>query len=817
MYNSLYQIKRTSILKSILVFFMLVIFMHTSAQDRIDIGLYKTTTPVNTVQVKMRPNYSLPNNLSAFCYTIRWTDPTIVISMNYYSPYFISPNDNGVPRAVTIAGVNYYYMVFNAVTSAYNGGQLNPGDEVLISSFSFTGGSCNTMNEFEIINDAWTKAENANVYFEVQGRTKTGIIYKPKVSFNAIAGVPSSNQLICNATTPSDITLNGSNGDIQWQKSTDNSVFTNISGATSATLTSMQMGSLTATTYYRAVITIGSCTATSDVVTVTVSATTNTWTGGSSDWNTPTNWSTGLVPLPCNDVIIPFTGIVNFPVISTTGAICHDLTINPGAQLTLNAGFALSTKGNLLIESSKAQGTGTIVDKNIIGGITTLGTTTVQQFLTGSSALARFPQWYVSSPVVGATSNTFDAAANGNKLFFWTESAHAFTEITDNSTSLETGKGYIARMGVDETVVNFTGTALNSGHIAQNGLTFTGTHNNMSYNLLGNPYASFLNWDDLWNLQSTLLQPTLFTRYADGSLQYYNAVNGASSNTSLNLDTKNLVANGLIAPLQAFWVEVTGETTSGSEGSFYFDNANRSHQPQPVNKLKAPAVQVNDQQLIRLKVTDGIGSDETVILFNEKAKDTYDFWDSHKMFTGIVSEIYTVTGIDKLAINGLNSLKTTNEIPLGFSAVSANNFTLSLSELTNLPTGSTVSLIDNTTQPVTLTDLTANSYNFTSGAVTDDKRFTIIIKAPGVVTQTSNSGLDNVFYTINSNRQITIICNDIVKSDANVGIYNSLGIQILSKTLSGKVTSTEKQLVPGIYIVKVINGTKIISEKIIIK
>jgi hypothetical protein len=67
--------------------------------------------------------------------------------------------------------------------------------------------------------------------------------------------------------------LSGQTGSIQWQSSTDNSAFNNISGATTSTLTAAQMGSLAATAYYRAVVTSGVCTsANSTLVTITVDA-----------------------------------------------------------------------------------------------------------------------------------------------------------------------------------------------------------------------------------------------------------------------------------------------------------------------------------------------------------------------------------------------------------------------------------------------------------------------------------------------------------------------------------------------------------------
>ncbi|MCW3169484.1 hypothetical protein OMO38_13225, partial [Chryseobacterium sp. 09-1422] len=69
---------------------------------------------------------------------------------------------------------------------------------------------------------------------------------------------------------PTALTLTGSTGDIQWQVSTDNITFANV--ASGGTATSYSPGILTATRYYRAVVTSGSCTSTSNVLTITVNA-----------------------------------------------------------------------------------------------------------------------------------------------------------------------------------------------------------------------------------------------------------------------------------------------------------------------------------------------------------------------------------------------------------------------------------------------------------------------------------------------------------------------------------------------------------------
>ncbi|CAM3626591.1 gliding motility-associated C-terminal domain-containing protein [Flavobacterium chungbukense] len=81
------------------------------------------------------------------------------------------------------------------------------------------------------------------------------------VGNGSVAGTISAAQTICSGTAPQDLTLTGYTGTIQWQSSANNSTFNDIIGATNAVLTSAQMGTLTANTYYRAVVKSGLCTA----------------------------------------------------------------------------------------------------------------------------------------------------------------------------------------------------------------------------------------------------------------------------------------------------------------------------------------------------------------------------------------------------------------------------------------------------------------------------------------------------------------------------------------------------------------------------
>ena len=74
----------------------------------------------------------------------------------------------------------------------------------------------------------------------------------------SVAGTISGSRSVCTGTNSSVLTLSGSTGSIQWQSSSDNVTYTDITGETGTTYTATN---LTATTYYKAVVTNGICSA----------------------------------------------------------------------------------------------------------------------------------------------------------------------------------------------------------------------------------------------------------------------------------------------------------------------------------------------------------------------------------------------------------------------------------------------------------------------------------------------------------------------------------------------------------------------------
>jgi hypothetical protein len=94
------------------------------------------------------------------------------------------------------------------------------------------------------------------------------------VNPTSAVGAVSANQTICSGSFPSsNITIASATGTIQWQRADDSGFTTNLTnvGTNSTTLTIAQMGALTASKCFRAVVTSGVCSSSnSTTVTVTV-------------------------------------------------------------------------------------------------------------------------------------------------------------------------------------------------------------------------------------------------------------------------------------------------------------------------------------------------------------------------------------------------------------------------------------------------------------------------------------------------------------------------------------------------------------------
>jgi len=521
-----------------------------------------------------------------------------------------------------------------------------------------------------------------------------------------------------------------------------------------------------------------------NAATGTLTCTGYAW-AGTGNWTNTAFWRNGSLPVS-GGIILVESGLLTINQNVSTG----NFMLSSGSKVTIASGSKLTVTGTLTL-----QPTATLVDLNLTNGLAVSGGTTVQQTLDGSGATVpsgRF--WYVSSPLTNATSTAFAVTSSNpvNKLWSFSEATVAYTPIT-TSVALTPGKGYVARLGAAKTV-SFTGTLPNAGD--QNiPVTRTGTSNvKRGFNLVGNPYPSFveLNPTDNPGLESTIWFRSLTASGSSMAFDTYNTV----SNVQVVVSGSGVLSKN-IAPMQAFWVKVL---TDGSTGvNVAFKNAKRSHQTGIT--LRSESI----QQGLRLQVSNGIFSDETYVGFFDEALDGFDAYDSHKISNDLSSmaELYTLAGGEELAINGLKPLLENKVLPLGFRTGTAGEFSFKLAESTLADCR--ILLKDkllNTSQNL----LQNPEYTFTSDATTTNDRF--ILEISRVATSLSETGTLEWAWFDNEHR-LNVQCKGSFR------LLNAQGQELLVMDSNGNKVLSNKAFAPGVYVLEMADGTVKTMNKLI--
>ena len=519
--------------------------------------------------------------------------------------------------------------------------------------------------------------------------------------------------------------------------------------------------------------------------------TTTTWNGNAWSHSQPTASDNAVVDSLYNDA----------------GFSSLNLTVNAGKGLTVASG-TLTVVDNLLLKSDPVNGTATLIDN---GTLTVGGITGVEQFLTVDR-----PFWYISSPLSAAKSTTFNDATRNNIVLLYNEPTSAYTLPT---AGLEVGKGYVVMLSdASDGVYTFTGGNLNTGNITINATRTGTTAIQRGLNMAGNPYPSYLNWDSAYQAENrSKIHPTIWYRTQSGESMVFQTYNAA-----LKVSVPDGLT-GFIPPLQAFWLKVDTDPVmpaTQTTGYVNLTNTMRAHAGSAgnssTNRLKAPAL--SGRQLVRLVLSNGIYSDETVIAGNANASDAFDAFDSQKMSNNNnqIPEIYSLAGTEKLAINGLNAFTEEKVVKIGIKPGMSNSFTIKATQIDNLPAELKVVLKDKLTgteQDITL----ENDYRFSAGATESTSRFSLIFRAADTPSDVFSTTDTRLLVYLNGSNQIAIDCSGSIDSNSVASLFNSMGQQLVTEPLTGPITLINKQLAAGVYFVRVAYEGRSITWKIIIR
>jgi hypothetical protein len=551
-------------------------------------------------------------------------------------------------------------------------------------------------------------------------------------------GTVSANQIACSAAPPSNLTVSSYAGAVtkwQWSPTLSPGTWTDIPASASATLTSAQMGTLTADRFYRAVITSGGCSLNSAVISVIFSSTTWNggpfWTNGAPDSTKQAIFNTGT--FSSSGDIYACSVIINNCAV----------TINPGDNLVVQ-NEVIRTGGSLTFESQvlPTPNNGNLVQVN--DASVNAGSVTYNRYTT---KMRLYDYTYWSSPLSPQTLVGLSPLTLSDKYFEWNPSAGTagqYSPIASNNL-MEKGKGYIIRspQNFTTTPTNFLG-IFNGGSndgIPNNGVvTYNVRIGTSNLNLLGNPYPCTLDADDFLGdaVNATRISGTIYlwthntpissNQYTGSDYAVYNLGGGAGTSAATNVGTggagNNNAPSRYIAAGQGFFVKALVDNQAvtfrnamreiGNNTNFYRTQQNAT-----------PGDIERNRVWLELKNSGGAYK-QLMVGYIETATNALD-----RSFDGDVAEggnpvsLYSILDNSKLTLQGRALPFDVNDlVPIGFRVTTAGNYEINLSNFDGFFTGDQNVYIEDKMLN-TIHDLKSGSYTFTTNPGTFDDRFVL--------------------------------------------------------------------------------------------
>ena len=502
-----------------------------------------------------------------------------------------------------------------------------------------------------------------------------------------------------------------------------------------------------------------------------------------------------------NDDIV----ISNGDAIISSNTTINGVTVNAGASLTVNTAIELTT--NSIDLESTSTSYSSLINNGTVTGTLTYNRYVSQVAPTGTNDL-------ITSPFSGQTFGTF-ATANSGAL---AESGNlrAFAPFNNNSNAYD---NYDTSSN-DPTVIT-SGQGYRAGTINGETLAFEGTLNNSDlsvplsvgsssfWNLIGNPYSSYIDAEAFLTANSSSLRPTYVAIYG------YNADNSNGQNSRWTILDSNSKPNTLTAPGQGFFVAAPdgGGTsanftlamrTTGIDDDFIAgrnttSDANFAH---AILNLETASTSYLTNFYFRDINTLGLDPGYDTGAYDQS---------TDGIFSNLVADH---TGV-ALANQSLPYANLSDQrVPLVINANAGEQLTFSINADSSLPTNINVYIEDQVTGATTL--LNTSDYVLTPASnLSGAGRFYVVFSDSALNTTEEN--FSNIkMYTLEKDLMI----EGFLLDNTTVKIFDLQGRAIISVPLditSQINTINMNPYASGVYIVQLTNNTVVKSQKIILK
>jgi len=489
------------------------------------------------------------------------------------------------------------------------------------------------------------------------------------------------------------------------------------------------------------------------------------------------------------------------------------LTVSAGKWLDVkNGSTTLGSAECLILKSDGTNGTASFIDNGTtyVG----LGTARIERYITEYNAPNDRMFHFLSSPVGAdqAIMPEFQTMTNNDIDFYMWDEPSATWINTKQGTgptytwnasfgadpgAFEEGKGYLVAYPADG-LKKFIGQPYTGTKV----VNCTYTNNSFSgWNLLGNPYPSAIDWDNV--SKGSGIDLALY--YYDNSASKYRYYIGLTGGIGSNWLTGG---SQYIPAMQGFMVHAKSSGTR----TVTFTNNSRLHENMNLYYKNS----VLTDNVLNLSVAGNNQTDEARVCFYESATANFDGdFDAFKLFSynTSVPELYSVTTDQtQLAINTLPVSEMYGSVPVGFRPGSEGNYTFTADGVGSFPSNVYIKLEDKKTG--TVQKLNDNPvYTFTSASSDISDRFVLHFQDATAINHPEAT--DN-FTLYVDNGAITI--NQLESMSGKVKVSDMLGRTVAMENM---VADTPLQInlnsTPGVYVVTVYTKSKTYSQKVVIR
>jgi hypothetical protein len=562
------------------------------------------------------------------------------------------------------------------------------------------------------------------------------------------------------------------------------------------------------------------------------------WLGTTNNlWNVGSNWSTGVVPISSNTISINS----GTPVLNQDFTVAGDLIVSGTGTLTVNSANTLTVSGiadfgerNVTF---KSDATATARFGTFTGILWNATNVTVERYIPGRRAYR-----FYSSPVTtntsiyanlqeggsntaglgthitgtGGAANGFDPTGTNNpSMYTFDYTTQTWIAIANTNNSI-LAPGTPTRLIVrgDRTISLLTNTPTPTNTtLRATGTLFTGTTGVSqsaiadNYLFIGNPYQSPVNMKATVSSATNIKQfyyvwdPTLSTRGA-----YVTRDLTAGENTITS------AVNDYLQPGQACLVQANA--TAATVLNFTEANKYTAATNQNVFRFAKTDEEVSSLRVALYDKTALTTQDGLVVLFGSDKSNSVDANDAGKLIN-LDENLATKTDGKLFSIESRALPVLTDEIQLDINTYRSTNYALVI-EGKNIE-GVTAKLFDQLNQTYTeIPESSPINYNFSvnpanTASIAADRFKIIFVNKPALSNEVflypnpSAGGIINLTFADNT-------------QESKVSIVNIMGQIVYSKTVGiGQTVNLNQSFTPGVYLVKIEQGGKSVTKKLIIK